>query len=295
MIDFTSNAVVKQMKAMACTKYKIGIFNRKEKRMLNKDSLIPEEVMTMLPWLKYQNVNGNDIFITQAINIDRALLLVDDLDRPLIEAMRLRGVAPSCVVETSPGNFQAWVSLGPAPMSKPERKATARLLAEQFDGDMASADASHYGRLAGFTNRKEKYLTSAGYPFVKCREADGGDAERSLALREWARTRCLESSGEAAAKLTHASKKACRGHRGDPAATFELYFAEWARNATAGDKSMDISRGDFAVVCRMLKEGYDKEQITFGLFNSSPNIHVRKKNHINDYIKRTITAAERMI
>ena len=54
--------------------------------------------------------------------------------------------------------------------------AAARALAEKFGGDRGAADWRHFGRLAGFTNRKAKYLdASTGlYPFVRLIEAGGG-------------------------------------------------------------------------------------------------------------------------
>ncbi|MDE7981772.1 DNA-primase RepB domain-containing protein, partial [Escherichia coli] len=40
-----------------------------------------------------------------------------------------------------------------------------------------SADSRHYGRLAGFTNRKDKHTTRAGYqPWVLLRESKGKTA-----------------------------------------------------------------------------------------------------------------------
>lgn len=295
MNNLTVNAVIRQLKAMDCVSYKIGIFDRINNRMQNKDLLAPEEIVAMVPSLKYHNFNGEDIFITQATGIDRALLLVDDLVPEQIKTMKLRGLAPACVVETSPGNFQVWVSLGPEPMAKPERKAAARHLAEQFGGDMASTDASHYGRLAGFTNRKEKYHTDTGYPFVICREADGRDAAMSKPFRKWAREQCQALEAKAAASPAPVTILCGKRGKGDPAATFGRYFAEWANYAKASGKKLDISKGDFGVVCRMLKEGYDKNQIATGLLESSPDINIRKENHVEDYIARTIKAAENTI
>jgi len=59
-------------------------------------------------------------------------------------------------------------------------------LAERFGGDRGAADWRHFGRLAGLTNRKAKYLdASTGlYPFVRLIEAGGEvypEAERFLA------------------------------------------------------------------------------------------------------------------
>jgi hypothetical protein len=48
------------------------------------------------------------------------------------------------------------------------------LLASRFRGDLASADWRHYGRLAGFTNRKDKHRRTDGtYPYVRLHEATG--------------------------------------------------------------------------------------------------------------------------
>ena len=113
MSDSTSKSVARQLKAMDCAKYRIGAFDRENKTMTLRRFLEPGEVMGMVPWLKHQNASGKDIYITQADGQDRALLLVDDLAWQRVEAMAGLGVAPACVVETSPGNFQAWVSLGP--------------------------------------------------------------------------------------------------------------------------------------------------------------------------------------
>jgi RepB DNA-primase from phage plasmid len=48
------------------------------------------------------------------------------------------------------------------------------VLASRFGGDLASADWRHYGRLAGFTNRKNKYRKTDGtFPYVRLHDATG--------------------------------------------------------------------------------------------------------------------------
>jgi hypothetical protein len=93
--------------------------------------------------------------------------MVDDLTAAAINRMKAEGYTPALVVETSPGNFQAWLNHGQV---LPQRLSTlaARALAEKFGGDRGAADWRHFGRLAGFTNLKEKYQTPNGYyPFVR--------------------------------------------------------------------------------------------------------------------------------
>jgi hypothetical protein len=66
MSDVTLYIITRQLKAMNCAKYKLGIFNRSENWMINKDLLDYEEIIKMVSWLKFQNAEGRDIYITQA-------------------------------------------------------------------------------------------------------------------------------------------------------------------------------------------------------------------------------------
>src|SRR5260370_25755062 len=86
---------------------------------------------------------------------------------------------PAVILETSPGNFQAWLNHGEV-LPKEFSTFVARVLARRFLADPASADWRHYGRLAGFTNRKEKYRKQNGlYPFVLLHEASGRTYRRA--------------------------------------------------------------------------------------------------------------------
>ena len=50
----------------------------------------------------------------------------------------------------------------------------AKELAKRFGGDLSSADWRHFGRLAGFTNRKPERLLQNGLPpFVRLRQCEG--------------------------------------------------------------------------------------------------------------------------
>jgi hypothetical protein len=100
----------------------------------------------------------------------------------LIERLRSDGFAPAVVLETSPGNFQAWLHHGEI-LPKHLSTLAARMLASRFGGDLASADWRHFGRLAGFTNRKGKYQKTDGtFPYVRLHEATGAVYSKSVAF-----------------------------------------------------------------------------------------------------------------
>jgi len=168
-------AVEQQINAMDCEVYEIGLFkphvpgsDSKEPEMLPRtwDSAT---LLKSVPWLRYQNSQGRNIYIRP--NGEHRLSMIDDLTAEAVRQMRLEGFGPTLVVETSPGNFQAWLDHG---QILPQRISTiaARTLATKFGGDKGAADWRHFGRLAGFTNRKAKYQSKEGaYPFVRVIDA----------------------------------------------------------------------------------------------------------------------------
>jgi hypothetical protein len=130
-----------------------------------------DSTLKSLSWLRYENGAGRNIYIRPAG--EHQMSLVDDLSAPNIERMRQTGFQPAAVVETSPGNFQAWLNHGRA-LPKEVGTSAARFLAHEFGGDIKAADWRHFGRLAGFTNRKEKHQQSSGlFPYVRLIEAKG--------------------------------------------------------------------------------------------------------------------------
>jgi hypothetical protein len=130
-----------------------------------------QSLLRSIGWLRLQNLQGRNIYVRP--KGEHQLSLLDDLSSKTIEQMKSEGFNPAVVVETSPGNFQAWVNHGQV-LPKEHSTKAARALAERFQGDPSSADWRHFGRLAGFTNRKQKYRGKDGlFPFVKLIEASG--------------------------------------------------------------------------------------------------------------------------
>lgn len=97
------------------------------------------------------------------------MVMVDDVGtKVLFENLRLE---PTCLVETSPGNFQAWYFL-----TEPERnRGRAERLIKGMIASGLTADGSdpgmngvtRYGRLPAGINGKAKYADASGNPFVQ--------------------------------------------------------------------------------------------------------------------------------
>jgi hypothetical protein len=151
-MDRTSQAVQSQIAAMGTQVFEVGLFKPSAHEQ-GQAVMIPRTwdrhtVLRSIPWLRLQNADGRNIYIRPKGEHD--LSLVDDLTTDAVKRMKATGFSPAVVVETSPGNFQAWLK---HPRQLPRELSTlaARKLAEDFGGDRGAADWRHFGRLSGLT------------------------------------------------------------------------------------------------------------------------------------------------
>jgi hypothetical protein len=179
MIRTLENAKLQAL-AMGAACYEIGLFKQAgpggQSDML---TLIwdVDAIVRSIHWLSLQNSRGRNIYIRP--KGEHHLSLVDDLTWSSVRQMKESGFQPAVLVQTSPGNFQAWLNHGRV-LGKELSSAVGKRLAERFGGDIKAAAWRQYGRLAGFTNRKEKHRQSNGlYPFVRLIEVSARVYERA--------------------------------------------------------------------------------------------------------------------
>ena len=279
----TEVAVQQQLAAMGSEPFEIGLYDPNAGS--GASVMIPrvwnaETILKSVAWLRHQNRGGRNIYIRPKGEHD--LSMVDDLTPDAVLAMRETGFGPAATVETSPGNFQAWMK-HPERLSKEVSTATARALAEKFGGDHGAADWRHFGRLSGFTNRKAKYfdIGSGLYPFVRLIEATGSvypeaerflagvkkDLERQHAVREHVRSRQFARKNPSPHDLK----------------TIDVFRAD---NRYGGDGT----RVDLAYAIYALSHGANAEQVEAGI-RSRDLSHKGNERRQDDYIARTIKKA----
>ena len=176
--------------AMGASLFEIGLFRPaspgRESQMLTRVWDL-DAIVKSIGWLCLQNSRGRNIYIRP--KGEHHLSLVDDLTWSSVKQMKAAGFQPAVLVQTSPGNFQAWLNHGrilPADLSS----SVAKRLAERFGGDIKAAAWRQYGRLAGFTNRKEKHKQLNGlFPFVRLIEVSARVYEKAEEFIEKQRTR----------------------------------------------------------------------------------------------------------
>jgi RepB DNA-primase from phage plasmid len=167
-MDRTRHAVQRMMDALGCPAYEIGI---KTDRMQNHP-VAADKLLNLIPWLRYENTaHEAHIYIRPHGEHNRSFTLLDDLDPASVDRLYTEGFSPSALVETSPGNFQAWLKHS-QPLEHRLATLAARILSDRFDADPSAAGWMRYGRLPGFTNRKMAYRREDGnYPFVLLRRS----------------------------------------------------------------------------------------------------------------------------
>ncbi|KAF0332997.1 DNA primase [Gigaspora margarita] len=287
--DRTYLAVHRQLEAMSCDFYEIGIRDR-DGRMLTR-TWSKAKALKSVPWLKRENAKGADIYVRPAGEENQGLVLVDDLTKGQIDRMKSEGYAPVAVVETSPLNHQAWVRLSDRPLSPEVATIAGKHLAKQYGADLNSADWRHFGRLAGFTNRKPEHTTKHGRsPWVLCHEAPGRVAKNGLELAQKAQKHVFERKAQAECKnRLEAAKKAPQRFRGhDPIREYQNQLTR--RLEARYGANMDMSRADFMICKDMAKQGYSSEQLEQALTAASPELPTRKLGHEMDYCQRTVRA-----
>ena len=179
-MDRTLIAVRNMLAALDAPAYDIGILS--DRGMLPGLSDLPADlVMSRLPLLKAHNSRGAHIYIRPS-GAHRFTVL-DDLNQSSIDRLTADDFEPCAVVETSAGNFQAWLKhddVYPTDLST----FIAQTLASKYQGDPSAADWRRFGRLPGFTNCKPKYRKDNGlYPYVLLRSCTGNQYRMASLLR----------------------------------------------------------------------------------------------------------------
>lgn len=261
--------------------FEVGLF-KPEAEGSNESVMIPrtwdvEHLLSSITWMRLQNLNGRNIYVRPAG--EHNLTLIDDLKANSVREMRVSGFQPALIVETSPNNFQAWLK-HPRTLSKEVSTAAARELAKQFDGDTGAADWRHFGRLAGFTNRKAKYQSVDGlFPFVKLSSATGHVYDKADEFISRVESR-IKTEGEKRQER-HWSRTRAGG------TTLTRTIEQFRSNpAYGGDKT----RSDLAYAIYALSHGIDQTDIAQALRGRDLTHKGSEKRQV-EYVDRTIKKA----
>ena len=281
-MDRTRVAVIRQISTMGCDLFDVGVRHQSTGAMINR-TWTPQQTLAYIPWLKHANANDHDIYIRPARHTAaNGLVLLDDITAQTVVEMTCEGYAPTVLLETSPSNYQAWIRFTPHP-SDGVRAELAQWLAHKFLADINSADCHHYGRLAGFTNRKKKHRRLGRPCWVLLRTA--------LAAATELGPRMLRQA--AAFKRRHRTTRntATSTSQNNVHDARTIYKQAIADVSARYDAQTDWSRADWVAARRLARAGFGQAQIEQMILELSPSLSQRKKRHEADYARRTATKA----
>jgi len=272
--DRTYLAVRRQLGGMGCARYEVGIRSAVTGQMIIQP-YSQNQVLDAVGFLKSKNAAGCDIYIRPEGSL--GLILLDDVSRGAIARMKGEGATPSCVIETSPDNFQVWIRVSRDPIPKEQATHIARTLTQTYDADPSSADYRHFGRLAGFTNKKPLYVDLYGKaPYVLAHECKPVLAPIGQEMLLKASISPVKPSSVVQTTQTTITS---------PQAFYEAQMGFYEGRYQS---RLDVSRADWAIVGKMLLQGYSDTEITDTLTACSPALQSRKAGHVEDYISRTL-------
>jgi hypothetical protein len=169
-MDRAEITVRDMLAAVEAPLYDIGVLS--DRGMLPGLDAIPgAAVIDRVALLKHRNARGSHIYIRPSG--EHRFTVLDDLNEASLIRLSEDGFNPCAVVETSAGNFQAWLK-HPAVFPRLIGTFAAQTLAMRYDADPSAADWRRFGRLPGFTNCKPRYRKPDGlFPFVRLKSHSG--------------------------------------------------------------------------------------------------------------------------
>ena len=298
-LHLTLQAMRRQLVAMPCDLYLIRLIHCPTKRAFPGERLWTAVQLVhpaTVRFLRVRNREGCDVYIQPYAGERNPGYILVDLDHAglaVVETMRAAGHGPCVVLQTSPGNVQAWVQVSATPIEPAVASGIGKQLAHLYGGDRASTDWRHLGRLAGFTNQKPQRRNGRGHsPWVKVLHAQPGIAAQGAALLETAE-RCLVHSNLALSAHLPLPVASHIHTAGTAAAAAETY-AGWLHRLRIPERfpQPDWSIADKWIAKELLRRGTPAPQVAAVLRGGSPGFP-RRHSHPEDYLRRTLARAAR--
>jgi RepB DNA-primase from phage plasmid len=297
----TRQTVLRQLAAMPSDLYQLRLIHHSTRKAVPLQTVWTAPQLAQpafIRLLRFHNAQGSDVYLRPYAGQQNAGYILLDLDAAApdtLKRMRAHGHEPCVVLQTSPGHLQTWLRLSPTPLEPALATALGRHLAEFYQGDPASADWCHLGRLAGFTNQKPARRQLSGYaPWVRLLHAQpqGATHAHSL-LQEAARglVSAPRSNRDAVRAPSAPADTAARATHLTPTAATAIYHRFLGRlRIPQRFPQPDWSIADFWIAQALFRCRVPASQIHTILRFGSPGFP-RRHSQPEDYLARTLQRA----
>jgi hypothetical protein len=229
-------------------------------------------------------------------------ILVDDMTAESLAHLRADGYKPACIIESSPGNFQAVLNVPKFAPDDPNERTRANLLTRELNrayGDKNLSGAEHAHRMPGFPNCKPKHRRADGtFPESVLLEAEGGICEKAVARLTEIRREDLRRAEQ---EKERRKEMAAYGSL-IPGSTIDAYWKHCDDILSHHGDPDDYSKLDGMIALRLKVTGHSQSSIQDAIENCAPQVRkqffsdgaYREKygaRNWKDYAQRTVDYA----
>lgn len=247
----------------------------------------PDKVIENMSKITYFEDKGEHVYFTP-LSEQKHHFFVDDLDNNSLDRLIHDGLNPSCLIESSPNNFQAIYTL--PKLGTVNDKNIINDIAAGMNiryGDIGFCGAIHPHRAPGFYNTKKKYLDKYGQmPIVQLIDASGDECEllKNYMVYMDRYYDYINKNVKKNSLVRNVSQ-----HRSLILSHSELYNIH-QKDIVRINKlaAIDYSRMDFMIAVRLRATGHTYSEVEEIIRNCTPE---RGKHNVNDYASRTVEAA----
>ena len=250
----------------------------------------PQEIEQRTPEMQRLQRRGENLYYTP-LSDKKHHILIDDMNREKLERLIRDGYQPAAVLESSPGNYQAIITV--PKLGTAHDKDVGNRLSDALNreyGDPKLSGAIHPHRAPGYENRKPKHQREDGsYPEVRLLKAERRECVKALALSsqidaEYQRQDALKAQQPTLAKAKPALELAAAS--GSAIDAYQRHYRDVLKRQRGGE--VDLSRVDSMIAVRMRVTGHDQAAIEGAIRQCAPAIRQKDEGRDwNDYAQRT--------
>ena len=277
------------------TSIKMQADGRKQTFILDKKDGItrgftPQEIEQRTPEMLRLQRRGENLYYTP-LSDKKHHILIDDMNREKLERLIRDGYRPAVVLESSPGNYQAIITV--PKLGTVHDKDVGNRLSDALNreyGDPKLSGAIHPHRAPGYENRKPKHQREDGsYPEVRLLKVERRECVKALALSsqidaEYQRQAALKAQQPERSKAKPALELAAAS--GSAIDAYQRHYRDVIKRQRGGE--VDLSRVDSMIAVRMRVTGHDQAAIEGAIRQCAPATRQKDEGRDwNDYAQRT--------
>ena len=250
----------------------------------------PQEIEQRTPEMQRLQRRGENLYYTP-LSDKKHHILIDDMNREKLERLIKDGYQPAAVLESSPGNYQAIITV--QKLGTPHDRDVGNRLSDALNreyGDPKLSGAIHPHRAPGYENRKPKHQREDGsYPQVRLLKAERRECVKALALSsqidaEYQRQAAAKAQQQTLSKAKPALELAAAS--GSAVDAYQRHYRDVLKRQRGG--GVDLSRVDSMIAVRMRVTGHDQAAIEGAIRQCAPATREKDEGRDwNDYAQRT--------